>query len=100
MVHASRTRGPSTPPRVVPVDDGRCPERVNRVFSFALQREIVHRNPITSVEKPQAKNKTKARILEADEVRTLIDSAPEKYRLLLMVTAYAGLETVGGLGLR
>jgi integrase len=73
---------------------------VNRVFVHALQAEIVTRNPVALVEKPQAKNKTEARILEAHEVRALLDAAPEKYRLLLMVTAYTGLRQSEVLGLR
>jgi Phage integrase family len=70
------------------------------VFVHALQSEIVSCNPVALVEKPQAKNKTEARILEAHEVRALLDAAPEKYRLLLTVTAYTGLRQSEVLGLR
>ncbi len=73
---------------------------VNRVYGYALQLEIVTRNPVAFAEKPQAKNKTEARILEARDVRALLDAAPEKYRLLLMVTAYTGLRQSEVLGLR
>jgi integrase len=73
---------------------------VNRVYGYALQSEIVTRNPVALVEKPQAKNKTEARILEAREVRALLEAAPEKYRLLLMVAAYTGLRQSEVLGLR
>ncbi|MDQ3121995.1 MAG: site-specific integrase [Actinomycetota bacterium] len=72
------------------------------VFDFAVRHEYVASNPVQALrgEKPQAKNKTEARILEAHEVRALLDSAPEKYRLLLMVTAYTGLRQSEVLGLR
>jgi integrase len=72
------------------------------VFDYAVRHDCVASNPVRALkgEKPQAKNKTQARILEAHEVRALLDAAPERYRLLLMVTAYTGLRQSEVLGLR
>jgi integrase len=75
---------------------------LGRVFDYAVRHDYVASNPVRALkgEKPQAKNKTEARILEAHEVCALLDAAPDKYHLLLMVAAYTGLRQSEVLGLR
>src|SRR5262249_20893504 len=44
-------------------------------------------------------NKTQARVLEAEEVRRLIDATPKPYRVLVGLLAYTGLRISEALGL-
>lgn len=75
---------------------------VGSVFEFAIRQEFVATNPVSSLrgEKPPAKNRTKARILEAEEVANLIGHAPKGYRTLIVTAVYTGLRQSELLGLR
>lgn len=72
------------------------------VFEYAITRECVASNPVSSLrgDKPPAKNRTKARILEAEEVARLIEHAPSGYRTLLVTAAFTALRQSELLGLR
>lgn len=56
--------------------------------------------PKLNGEKPPARNRTKARILEAEEVALLIDHAPPNYRTLILTAVYTGMRQSELLGLR
>jgi integrase len=51
-------------------------------------------------EKPRAKNQTKARILDIDDVKLLIEKAPANYRALLATAVFSGMRQSELLGLR
>lgn len=72
------------------------------VMEHAVTREYLASNPVRSLngEKPPAKNRTKARILEPEEVALLIDRAPAGYRTLIVAAAYTGMRQSELLGLR
>ena len=56
--------------------------------------------PKLNGEKPPARNRTKARILEAEEVALLIDHAPPNYRTLILTAVDTGMRQSERLGLR
>lgn len=75
---------------------------LNVVVEHAIKQEYVASNPVRRLngEKPPARNRSKARILEAEEVALLIEHAPEGYRTLIFTTAYTGMRQSELLGLR
>jgi integrase len=75
---------------------------LNVVVEHAVTREYLASNPVRRLngEKPPAKNRTKARILEAEEVALLIDRAPAGYRTLIVTAVYTGMRQSELLGLR
>ena len=62
---------------------------LNVVLEHAVKHEYIASNPVRRLngEKPPARNRTKARILEAEEVALLIDHAPEGYRTLIFTAS-------------
>jgi len=75
---------------------------LNVVMEHAIKQDYVASNPVRRLngEKPPARNRSKARILEAEEVALLIEHAPEGYRILIFTTAYTGMRQSELLGLR
>jgi integrase len=75
---------------------------LNVVVEHAVTREYLASNPMRRLrgEKPPAKNRTKARILEAEDFARLIDHAPSAYRTLIFTAAYTGMRQSELLGLR
>ena len=75
---------------------------LNVVVEHAIKQEYVASNPVRRLngEKPPARNRSKARILEAEEVALLIEHAPEAYRSLIFTAAYTGMRQSELLGLR
>lgn len=75
---------------------------LNVVLEHAVKHEYVAGNPVRRLngEKPPAKNRTKARILEVDQVARLIAHAPSGYRALLVTAIYTALRQSELLGLR
>lgn len=75
---------------------------VNVVVEHAVKHEYVASNPLSKLngEKPPARNRTKARILEAEEVARLIERAPSGYRALILTAVYTGMRQSELLGLR
>lgn len=73
---------------------------LSAVFTRAVRIEAVQRNPVTGVDLPPAKAKTKARVLTVEEIRTLIDSAPKQFLTLVATACFTGLRQSELLGLR
>jgi integrase len=75
---------------------------LNVVLEHAVKHEYIASNPVPKLngEKPPAKNRTKARILEAEEVALLINHAPANYRTLIFTAVYTGTRQSELLGLR
>jgi integrase len=75
---------------------------LNVVLEHAVKHEYIASNPVPKLngEKPPAKNRTKARILEAEEVAHLIDHTPANYRTLIFTAVYTGMRQSELLGLR
>jgi integrase len=75
---------------------------LNVVLEHAVKHEYIASNPVRKLngEKPPARNRTKARILEADEVARLIDHAPANYRTLILTAVYTGMRQSELLGLQ
>jgi integrase len=75
---------------------------LNVVLEHAVKHEYLASNPVPKLtgEKPPARNRTKARILEAEEVALLIDHAPTSYRTLIFTAVYTGMRQSELLGLR
>jgi integrase len=75
---------------------------LNVVLEHAVKHEYIASNPVRKVngEKPPARNRTKARILEAEELALLIKHAPTSYRTLILTAVYTGMRQSELLGLR
>jgi len=75
---------------------------LNVVVEHAVKQEYVASNPVRRLngEKPPARNRSKARILEAEEVALLIEHAPAGYRTLIFTAVYTGMRQSEVLGLR
>ncbi len=75
---------------------------LNVVLEHAVKHEYIASNPVPKLngEKPPAKNRTRARILEAEEVALLIDHAPANYWTLIFTAVYTGMRQSELLGLR
>jgi integrase len=75
---------------------------LNVVVEHAVKHEYLASNPVQRLngEKPPARNRTKARILEAEEVGLLIDHASAGYRTLIFTAVYTGMRQSEVLGLR
>jgi integrase len=57
-------------------------------------------NRLSKTEKPKAKNKTKARVLDVDQITALIANTIPNYRALIVTAVYTGLRQSELLGLR
>jgi integrase len=57
-------------------------------------------NRLSKTEKPKAKNKTKARVLDVDQIAALIKHTLPTYRPLIITAVYTGLRQSELLGLR
>jgi len=71
------------------------------IFKYAHKRGLISANPIVRIadEMPVGKNRTQARVLDADDVRALIDSTPEPYRAIVTTAAFTGMRVSEVLGL-
>jgi integrase len=71
------------------------------VFKFAHQHGHIATNPLLRIgdDLPVGKNQTQARVLDAEDVRRLIDTAPDSYRTLIAVLAFTGVRISEALGL-
>jgi integrase len=73
------------------------------ILNHAVTRGYRADNPIarlSKTERPKAKNKTKARILDVDEIAKLISHTLPGYRALIITAVYTGLRQSELLGLR
>jgi integrase len=73
------------------------------ILNHAVTRGYRADNPIarlSKTERPKAKNKTKARILDVDEITRLIAHTIPGYRALIITAVYTGLRQSELLGLR
>src|SRR5919201_4582759 len=72
------------------------------VFRYAVKQGLAADNPVAALddEKPRAKNQTKARILDVDEIARLLEHAPKTYRALLATAVFSGMRQSEILGLR
>jgi integrase len=73
------------------------------ILNFAVTRGYRADNPVnrlSKTEKPKAKNKTKARVLDVDQIAAVIKHTPPTYRPLIITAVYTGLRQSELLGLR
>src|SRR4029453_15030115 len=73
------------------------------ILNFAVTRGYRADNPVnrlSKTEKPKAKNKTKARVLDVDQIAALIKHTLPTYRPLIITAVYTGLRQSELLGLR
>ena len=75
---------------------------LNVVLEHAVKHEYIASNPVRKLngEKPPARNRTRARILEAEEVGLLIHQPGEGTATLIVTAAYTGMRQSELLGLR
>jgi integrase len=73
------------------------------ILNHAVTRGYRVDNPIhrlSKTEKPKAKNKTKARVLDVDQIAALIANTIASYRALIITAVYTGMRQSELLGLR
>jgi integrase len=75
---------------------------VSAVFTKAVRDEAVQANPVAKLRGtlPPAKAATEARVLTADQIAKLIDSAPKRFVTLVATACFTGLRQSELLGLR
>jgi integrase len=76
---------------------------LSRILGHAARNHRIPANPVRQLErdekpKPSATQRPK-RILEADEIKRLLDAAPDRYRTLLTTAVFSGLRQGELLGL-
>lgn len=74
---------------------------LSKLFRYAHKRGYIAVNPLDRIrdDLPAGKNKQPPRVLEADEVRRLIDHTPAGYRAIVATAAYTGMRISEVLGL-
>ena len=74
---------------------------MSRVFNWGIPRGHCFVNPARGVPKLKSKGKTRAnRPWKPDEVKTVLDTAPPKLRLVLVILMHTGLRTSDAIALR
>ena len=83
--------------------DRRAFGALHRVLTFAVRRDYIAVNPCTKLERGERPKEAtrEARILSGDDLRALLDAAPEgTWRALISTVALSGLRQSEALGLR
>jgi integrase len=71
------------------------------VFKSGVKHGHIATNPLARISEdlPAGKNETQARILDAEDVRKLIEATPESYRVLVATLAFTAMRISEALGL-
>jgi integrase len=71
------------------------------IFRSAVKHGRIATNPLARIsdDLPVGKNKAQARVLEAEDVRKLIEATPESYRVLVATLAFTAMRISEALGL-
>lgn len=72
------------------------------VFRDAVRRGLVGTSPMPMVARPKKDSPARSRVLTPDEIKMIIDAAPERHRMLFQVAAGSGLrrQELAGLQVR
>jgi len=66
--------------------------RIGAMFSYAIRRELLERNPIDAIEKITIRGKP-PEIFQPEELQSLLDASPPDLLPVLAIGAFAGLRT-------
>jgi integrase len=71
------------------------------ILKFAYRNGYIATDPLGRIrdDLPVGRNKTSARVLEAEDVNRLIEATPERYRVLISLLAFTGVRISEALGL-
>jgi integrase len=72
---------------------------LERVLSAAVKDGVLARNPLDPVDQPKA-DEREMKVLDVDQLATVLDDMNERYRVLVLVAAYCGLRAGELVGLR